>query len=97
MQAYPMPTARPRGLPMNEDERSGKWKQVKGRLRARWGRLTDDDLDQARGNTEHLLGKVQEYYGTSREDAKRQLDRIAKGPDQPDPSRSGNPGPADRA
>lgn len=64
---------------MNEDQASGKWKQLKGKLRAQWGKLTDDELDQARGNTEYLIGKVQEHYGITREEAKRQIDEIEKG------------------
>lgn len=58
---------------MNEDQSSGKWKQVKGKLREQWGKLTDDELDQARGNAEYLAGKIQEHYGTSREEARRRI------------------------
>lgn len=51
---------------MNDDIFGGKWKQFRGELRKQWGKLTDDELEQAKGNTEKLLGLVQERYGTSK-------------------------------
>ena len=59
---------------MNEDVLKGKWKQVKGEVKSQWGKLTDDDLDQAEGDAEKLIGRVQERYGYAREDAKREVD-----------------------
>ena len=44
---------------MNEDTLKGQWLQVKGRVRERWGKLTNDDLDQIQGGAEQLVGKVQ--------------------------------------
>jgi len=58
---------------MNDHERSGQWKQIKGKLRAQWGKLTDDELEKGRGNTEYLVGKIQERYGATREEAEKQL------------------------
>ncbi|HLR87915.1 MAG TPA: CsbD family protein [Wenzhouxiangella sp.] len=58
---------------MNEDIIQGKWKQLKGRLKAKWGRLTDDDLDVAGGSSEYLVGKLQERYGIARDEAERQV------------------------
>lgn len=58
---------------MTDDLISGKWKQLKGKLRAQWGKLTDDDLDSARGNVQILAGKIQEYYGITRTEAERRL------------------------
>ena len=59
---------------MNDDVMQGKWKQLKGEVKSQWGKLTDDDLDQAEGDAEKLIGRVQERYGYAREDAKREVD-----------------------
>lgn len=48
---------------MNEDRIKGQWKQLTGKLKAQWGKLTDDDLTVAEGNSEYLAGKLQERYG----------------------------------
>ena len=60
---------------MNRDMLKGKWTQVKGNVRKQWGKLTDDDLDQAQGDAEILLGRIQERYGRSREEAEKEFDR----------------------
>jgi len=60
---------------MNEDILKGQWKQLKGKARQQWGRLTDDDLAMIEGDREVLLGKIQERYGRSRADAKEEVDR----------------------
>jgi uncharacterized protein YjbJ (UPF0337 family) len=59
---------------MNEDVLQGKWRQLKGEVKSQWGKLTDDDIDRAEGDTEKLIGRVQERYGYAREDAKREVD-----------------------
>jgi uncharacterized protein YjbJ (UPF0337 family) len=59
---------------MNEDTFKGRWTQVKGRVREKWGKLTNDDLDQIQGRAEQLVGRVQERYGIARDEAKRQVD-----------------------
>ena len=51
---------------MNTDQLKGRWHQVKGEAKIRWGELTDDDLDQAAGHTEKLIGLVQLRYGHGR-------------------------------
>ncbi|MBX3696863.1 MAG: CsbD family protein [Dokdonella sp.] len=56
---------------MNEDRIQGKWKQLKGSIQEKWGKLTNDDLDVAEGNTEYLAGKIQERYGMARDEAKK--------------------------
>jgi len=61
---------------MNTDTFKGQWNQLKGRVRTQWGKLTDDDMDQIQGNAEILLGKLQERYGRSRDEAQRDLDRF---------------------
>jgi uncharacterized protein YjbJ (UPF0337 family) len=52
---------------------AGKWHQLKGSVKKEWGKLTDNDLDRAEGNYETLVGKIQEKYGTSREEIERRL------------------------
>ena len=59
---------------MNEDKIKGQWKQLAGTLKTKWGKLTDDDLRIAEGNSEYLAGKIQERYGIARDEAKRQVD-----------------------
>jgi uncharacterized protein YjbJ (UPF0337 family) len=59
---------------MNWDQIEGKWKQAKGAVKQKWGKLTDDDLDVINGKQDELLGKIQERYGITREEAQKQLD-----------------------
>jgi len=59
---------------MNMDEIKGKWMQVKGSAKEKWGELTDDDLDKIDGRREQLIGKVQEKYGKAKEEAEREVD-----------------------
>lgn len=58
---------------MNKDTVSGQWKQVSGRIKQQWGKLTDDDLKVVEGNAEMLAGRVQERYGVARDEAERQV------------------------
>lgn len=57
----------------HQDIIKGKWRQLKGDVKAKWGRLTDDDLDVIDGNREKLLGRIQETYGVARKEAEDQL------------------------
>lgn len=59
---------------MNTDILKGKWKQLKGTVKDKWGKLTDDDLDRIEGNYEKFEGTLQERYGWAKEDARRELD-----------------------
>ena len=59
---------------MNTDQMAGKWKQMKGTVKAKWGKLTDDDLDVINGEKEKLVGRIQERYGIAKEEAQRQVD-----------------------
>ncbi len=59
---------------MDSDRIKGKWKQIKGSVKEHWGKLTDDDLDQAEGHRDYLIGKVQERYGISKDEAREQVD-----------------------
>jgi uncharacterized protein YjbJ (UPF0337 family) len=61
---------------MNRDILEGKWKQVLGEIKETWGELTDDELDQIGGRYDKLIGKLQEKYGYSREEAEEELDRF---------------------
>lgn len=61
---------------MNEDILKGKWKQFKGEIKKQWGDLTDDDLDRIEGEYDQLVGRVQERYGYSREEAQREVDEF---------------------
>jgi uncharacterized protein YjbJ (UPF0337 family) len=58
---------------MNADVIKGKWHQLKGEVKSRWGKLTDDDLDRVAGDSEKLIGRVQERYGYARHDAEREV------------------------
>lgn len=59
---------------MNTDQMEGKWKQIKGSVRERWGKLTDNDIDVIGGRKDKLIGVLQERYGIAREDAEKQFD-----------------------
>lgn len=52
---------------MNQDRIEGRWKQIKGKVREKWGRLTDDDLDVIAGQREQLLGRIQQRHGLARD------------------------------
>ncbi len=56
---------------MNADQMEGQWKQLKGKMKEKWGKLTDSDWDQVAGKRDQLLGKLQERYGYSREQAEK--------------------------
>lgn len=58
---------------MNRDTISGNWKQLKGKIQARWGDLTDDDFDVAEGNSTYLAGKLQERYGWDKDRAESEV------------------------
>ncbi|MBL7251675.1 CsbD family protein [Alloalcanivorax sp. C16-2] len=59
---------------MNSDTLKGQWKQLKGDVKKQWAKFTDDDLKQIEGHKDKLVGKIQERYGSTREDAERQAD-----------------------
>ena len=64
---------------MNKDIFEGKWKEVSGQFKEWWGKLTDDDLEQAGGNTEQILGLLQQKYGYTREHAEQEFNaRLAE-------------------
>ncbi|WP_126976087.1 CsbD family protein [Frigidibacter oleivorans] len=59
---------------MNWDIVEGNWKQLKGSVKERWGKMTDDELDVAAGKRDKLAGLVQEKYGKTRDEAEREVD-----------------------
>ena len=61
---------------MNWDQIEGNWKQITVDLKARWGKLTDDDLKVIAGKREQLTGKLQERYGYEKDRAERELDEF---------------------
>ena len=64
---------------MNWNIFEGRWSQLKGDMRSQWGKLTDDDLENAAGKKDKLVGILQERYGMVKDEAERQLDTwIAK-------------------
>lgn len=58
---------------MNWDRIEGNWKQAKGKIIEKWGKLTDDDLDVVAGRREQLAGKLQERYGMAKEEAEEEV------------------------
>ncbi len=60
---------------MNWDVIKGTWTELKGEARTRWGKLTDDDLEEAAGEKDKLLGKLQQRYGWTKEQAEQEAER----------------------
>ncbi len=58
---------------MNQDIIKGKWKELKGTVRAKWGKLTDSDYDEIAGNKDKLVGRLQQRYGYQRDQAEREV------------------------
>ena len=55
------------------DRIEGNWKQLKGKVKEKWGQLTDDDIDVVNGRREQLAGRVQERYGIAKAEAEKQV------------------------
>lgn len=60
---------------MNWDQIEGQWKNVKGTIREKWGKFTDDDLEVIAGKKDKLVGKLQERYGMAKDKAEAELDK----------------------
>ncbi len=58
---------------MNWDQIEGKWRQLQGQAKQRWGKLTDDEAARLSGNRDELVGRLQELYGISKEEADNQV------------------------
>ena len=63
---------------MDQDRISGSWKQVKGKLKEQWGKLTDDDLDVIAGRRDQLLGRIQQRHGLAKDEAERELESFER-------------------
>mgnify|MGYP005849556041 CR=1 FL=1 len=61
---------------MRKEELLGRWNQVRGKVRQRWGKLTEDELNQVQGNWDMLVGKIQEKYGMAREQVEEELRKM---------------------
>jgi uncharacterized protein YjbJ (UPF0337 family) len=61
---------------MNENIIEGQWKQLKGKVKQQWGKLTNDQLDQISGKRDELVGLVQEAYGRSQEEAESEVEEF---------------------
>jgi uncharacterized protein YjbJ (UPF0337 family) len=61
---------------MNEDILKGKWNDIKGEIKTNWGKLTDDDLDQTKGNVTSIAGIIQEKYGHAKEEVSQKLNDL---------------------
>jgi uncharacterized protein YjbJ (UPF0337 family) len=57
---------------MNADTLAGNWKQLKGKVKERWGKLTDDDVTVIEGRKDQLVGRLQQRYGYTRDEAERE-------------------------
>ncbi len=64
---------------MNWDQIVGNWRETKGKLRAKWAKLTDDDLEAIGGRKDVLIGRLQQRYGQKKEDAERDVDTFLQG------------------
>lgn len=60
---------------MNRDQISGNWKQLSGKVKEQWGKLTDDDLTAVEARRDQLVGRIQERYGIAKEEAEQQVSR----------------------
>lgn len=60
-------------MALSWDQVSGDWKQFQGKVQKEWGKLTNDDLEQAKGDRTILAGKIQERYGVTKEEADRRV------------------------
>ncbi len=64
---------------MNWDRIEGNWKQFTGKVKEKWGQLTDDDITRVNGNREQLEGLLQQKYGYAKDRAKQEIDSWSNG------------------
>jgi uncharacterized protein YjbJ (UPF0337 family) len=64
---------------MNWDTLGGQWAQFKGKVREKWGKLTDDDMEVVAGKKDQLVGRLQERYGYMKDQAEKEVDDWIKG------------------
>lgn len=63
---------------MNKDIIEGKWNEIKGQVKSKWGKLTDDDLDQVKGRAQELSGRLQKHYGWKKDEAEKEIENFRK-------------------
>ena len=63
---------------MNEDTMKGNWNQFKGKVKEKWGKLTDDDLDVIGGKRDQLVGRIQERHGIAKDQAEREVENFER-------------------
>jgi len=61
---------------VNPEILKGKWNEMKGDIRARWSKLTDEDMTHIQGQAEKMIGKLQERYGYKREQAEKEINEF---------------------
>jgi uncharacterized protein YjbJ (UPF0337 family) len=70
----PCRNSKPATMRRTERPSEGNWKQTKGKIKEKWGQLTDDDLTQINGKRDQLEGKIQERYGLAKDRARKDID-----------------------
>jgi uncharacterized protein YjbJ (UPF0337 family) len=70
---------------MREEDVREHWQQFRHKIKAQWGKLTEEELDQIAGDRERLIGKVQDKYGIPRDEAERQVEAVSRGVAGDDP------------
>jgi uncharacterized protein YjbJ (UPF0337 family) len=65
-----------RNTGMTKLELKGNWNEIKGKLKQKYGQLTDDDLTFAEGKEDELLGRLQQRLGKTKEDIRRELEGL---------------------
>ena len=81
---------------MNTDTLKGKWNQLKGDLKSKWGQITDDEFTQIAGDKDKLIGKIQERYGRKREEATREVNEFFQRHEKATTASFNNQKPEDR-
>jgi len=74
----PLSGLKVKGTEMNKDTIEGNWKELKGKVKEQWGKLTDDRLDEIAGKREQLAGEIQQAYGVTRDEANQQIKDFEK-------------------
>ncbi|USZ50526.1 CsbD family protein [Halomonas sp. DN3] len=61
---------------MDKHTIEGKWMELSGAAKEKWGELTDDEIQQAEGNKEKLIGIIQQKFGLAREEVEKEFDKL---------------------
>jgi uncharacterized protein YjbJ (UPF0337 family) len=72
---------------MSNDVFKGQWKQLEGKVRQQWGKLTDDDVSRIKGDRDVLVGRIQERYGRKKDEVLSEIEAWVNGPETPEPAR----------